>query len=395
MLATLNPFNPGSGLRPPELVGRQAELDTLDTILARNAQGLASRGLVLSGLRGVGKTVLLNEMRGKAETAGWFVIGLEARGDAAGAMSARRTLARDIAAAARSLSRRRAITDRLRQALESVAAFNLKVGTGGIDLGVEVRPGRADSGDIEVDLGELVHDLTLALQEEGSALAIFVDELQDLDDELLRALLVTQHQAGQRGWPFYVFGAGLPHLPGLLAESRSYAERLFDYRTVSRLHDDEAVKAIVDPVRRQGFDINDNALPLLLEASGGYPYFLQEYGSATWDVAPGPVITRSDATAGIAVGLQRLDAGFFQSRWNRATPSERRMLVAMADDGDGPSSSGDVASRMTIKQNSLGPYRANLISKGLVWAPEHGQIAYTVPGMAAFVQRHRDDIAGS
>ena len=395
MLATLNPFNPGSGLRPPELVGRQAELDTLDTILARNAQGLASRGLVLSGLRGVGKTVLLNEMRGKAETAGWFVIGLEARGDAAGAVSARRTLARDIAAAARSLSRRRAITDRLRQALESVAAFNLKVGTGGIDLGVEVRPGRADSGDIEVDLGELVHDLTLALQEEGSALAVFVDELQDLDDELLRALLVTQHQAGQRGWPFYVFGAGLPHLPGLLAESRSYAERLFDYRTVSRLHDDEAVKAIVDPVRRQGFDINDNALPLLLEASGGYPYFLQEYGSATWDVAPGPVITRSDATAGIAVGLQRLDAGFFQSRWNRATPSERRMLVAMADDGDGPSSSGDVASRMTIKQNSLGPYRANLISKGLVWAPKHGQIAYTVPGMAAFVQRHRDDIAWS
>ena len=391
-LATENPFNPGSGLRPPALVGREAELDALDITITRTSRRLSSRGIVLSGLRGVGKTVLLNEMRGRAETAGWFVTGLEARGDSAGATSVRRILARDISAAARGLSRRRAITDRMRQALESITAFKLKIGTGGIDLGVGIRSGRADSGDIEVDLTELVHDLSLALQEDGSGFAIVIDEMQDLDGELLRALLVTQHQAGQRGWPFFIIGAGLPHLPGVLAATRSYAERLFDYRTISRLPDPDALKALVDPVRSHGADVDVRALDVLLDASGGYPYFLQEYGRAAWEVAPGPVITGADAHASIVIGLDRLDAGFFHSRWNRATPSERRMLMAMAEDGEGPSSSSDVARRMRIKPTSLGPYRASLISKGLVYAPEHGQIAYTVPNMAAYVHRHREDL---
>lgn len=361
--------------------------------VTRTARGLSSRGIVLSGLRGVGKTVLLNEMRGRAENAGWFVISLEARPDAAGATAVRRVLARDISAAARSLSRRRALTDRMRQALESITAFSVKVGAGGIDLGVELRSGRADSGDIEVDLSELVQDLSAALQEQNGACGIFIDEMQDLDPDLLRALLVTQHQAGQRGWPFFIIGAGLPHLPGVLAEARSYAERLFDYRTISQLLEPEAAKAITEPVRNHDADIDADALDVLLGASGGYPYFLQEYGRAAWEVSPGPVITAADAEASISVGLARLDAGFFHSRWNRATPSERRMLVAMAEDGDGPSASSDVSRRMGIKANSLGPYRAGLISKGLVYAPEHGQVAYTVPNMAAYVHRHRDDIS--
>ncbi len=216
--------------------------------------------------------------------------------------------------------------------------------------------------------------------------------MQDLDRELLRALLVTQHQAGQRGWPFFIIGAGLPHLPGVLAETRSYAERLFDYRTISRLPDSDAAKALVEPVRNHDADLDNDALTILLRASGGYPYFLQEYGRAAWEVAPGPIITSADAGASIVVGLERLDAGFFHSRWNRATPSERRMLAAMAADGEGPSASSDVARRMGIKPTSLGPYRASLISKGLVYAPEHGQVAYTVPNMAAYVQRHREDL---
>ena len=392
MLATRNPFNPGSGLRPPALVGREAELDVLDTTVVRTARGLSSRGIILSGLRGVGKTVLLNEMRGRAESAGWFITGLEARGDHAGATGVRRTLAREISTAARRLSRRRAVTARMRQALESIAAFSIKVGAGGIDLGVEVQPGRADSGDIEVDLHELVHDLSLALLEEGGAFGIFVDEMQDLDEELLRALLVTQHQAGQRGWPFFIIGAGLPHLPSVLAETRSYAERLFDFRSISRLPESDAAKALVEPVRNHDADLADGALAILLKASGGYPYFLQEYGRAAWEVAPGPLITTADAEASVAVGLQRLDAGFFHSRWNRATRSEQGMLVAMAEDGEGPSSSSDVARRMGIKPTSLGPYRANLISKGLVYAPEHGQVAYTVPNMAGYVHRHRENL---
>lgn len=391
MQAALNPFNPGSGLKPPALVGRDAELETLDVTVERARNRLATRGIVLTGLRGVGKTVLLNEMRDRAEAAGWFVVSLEARGDNAGGASVRHILARDITAQARRLSRRKGLTDRVRQALQSVAAFNMKLGTSGIDLGVEIVPGRADSGDIEVDLPELVQDLSAALQEQGTAFGLFIDEMQDLDSDLLRALLVTQHQAGQRGWPFYIVGAGLPHLPGVLAETRSYAERLFDYRTISRLSTADAANALTGPVQSHGVDFDPDALTQLLTASDGYPYFLQEYGRAAWEVSDGPTITVDDAKTSVIIGLDRLDAGFFKSRWNRATPSERRVLVAMAEDLDQPSASSEVARRMGLKPTSLGPYRANLINKGLVYAPEHGVLAYTVPGMAAYVHRHRED----
>lgn len=374
------------------MAGRAAELAALDVTLERALHGLSSRGIVLTGLRGVGKTVLLNEMRDRAEAAGWFVVSLEARPDAAGTTSVRRVLGRDISARARRLSRRKGLTDRVRQALQSVAAFNLKAGTSGIDLGVKVVPGRADSGDIEVDLPELVQDLSAALQEQGSAFGLFIDEMQDLDAEMLRALLVTQHQAGQRGWPFYVVAAGLPNLPGLLAGVRSYAERLFDYRAVARLSDGEATDALVEPVKPQLVRYTRDALKVLIEASGGYPYFLQEYGRAAWEVAEGPTVDVEDARAAVRLGLERLDTGFFRARWERATRSERRVLVAMAEDDDAPSTSSDLARRMGLKPTSLGPYRANLINKGLVYSPEHGLLAYTVPGMAAYVRRHREDL---
>lgn len=197
-----------------------------------------------------------------------------------------------------------------------------------------------------------------SLWKRRTAHAGLIDEMQDLDVELLRALLMTQHQAGQRGWPFFIIGAGLPHLPSVLAEARSYAERLFDYRTISKLPDSEAAKAIVEPARNHGADVDPDALVVLLKAAGGYPYFLQEYGRAVWEVALGPTLSGADADASIAIGLARLDAGFFQSRWNRATPSERRMLVAMADDGEGPSVSSDVARRMGISPRAsarIGP----------------------------------------
>lgn len=391
MHAALNPFNPGSGLKPPALVGRDAELKALEVTVQRVCNGLAARGMVLTGLRGVGKTVLLNEMRDGAEAAGWFVVSIEARGDSAGGVSVRHILAREITARARRLSRRKGLTDGVRQALQSVAAFNLRLGTSGIDLGVEVVPGRADSGDIEVDLPELVQDLSAALREQGSAFGLFIDEMQDLDADLLRALLVTQHQAGQRAWPFYIVGAGLPHLPAVLAEARSYAERLFDYRSISRLSEPDATDALADPVRPHGVEFQADALATLLAASDGYPYFLQEYGRAAWEVADGPAITIEDAKTSVAIGLDRLDAGFFRARWNRATRSERRVLIAMAEDQDTPSLSSDVARRMGLRPTSLGPYRANLINKGLVYAPEHGVLAYTVPGMAAYVHRHRED----
>ena len=364
----------------------------MDVMIERSAAGFVSRGIVLTGLRGVGKTVLLNEMRDRAERAGWFVVGLEARGDDAGAAGLRRTLGRDIAVRARQLKRGHEVVGRLRAALETISAFGVKVGAGGIDLGVQVERGRADSGDIEVDMPELVQDLSAVLSEAGSAFGLFIDEMQDVDAELLRALLVTQHLAGQRGWPFYIVAAGLPNLPGLLAESRSYAERLFDYRTVSRLSTPDAKSAVVHPVTQLGVVFDEGGLDLLVSAADGFPYFLQEYGRAAWEVAGGSPITEVDAQGSVEVGLERLDTGFFQARWLRATRSERRMLVAMAEDGDGPSVSSEVARRMGLQPSSLGPYRAQLIRKGLVYAPEHGLVAYTVPGMASFVHRHREDL---
>lgn len=392
MRAADNPYSPGSGLRPPTLVGRDAELRALDTLVARVRNGRVGRGIVLTGLRGVGKTVLLNELRDRTERAGWFAVSFEARPDDAGATSARELLAREITAQARQLLRRRGLVDRVKTALQSVAAFNLKLGVTGLDLGVELAPGRADSGDIEVDLPELVQDLCAALAEDGSAFGVFIDELQDLDAALLRALLVTQHQAGQRSWPFYVISAGLPHLPAVLAESRSYAERLFEYRQIGQLADAEARNALEEPARELGVRFEPAALQQLLDSSDGYPYFLQEFGRATWDITPGPIITSEDATSGVLVGVQRLDDGFFRARWNRATKAERRLLIAMAEDGDGPSQSSDIVLRMNLKRsNSLGPYRAKLITKGLVYAPQHGVLAYTVPGMADYVHRHRDD----
>lgn len=391
MKDALNPFNPGSGTPPPALVGRDEELGTFDVLMERTFHGRPGRGIVLTGLRGVGKTVLLNQMRRRAEASGWFTVNMEARRDATGAAAIRKTLAREMAARARGLSKP-GVAQRTRAALASVAAFNLKLGTSGIDLGVEIVPGRADSGAIDIDFREVVEDLSGALRDEGRTFGLFIDELQDLDTELLSALLVTQHAASQEGWPFYIIGAGLPGLPARLATAHSYAERMFDYRPIGSLPRPAAARALTDPIELADASLTDEALAILLRAAQGYPFFLQTYGQAVWQVAAGPQIQAEDAEVGVLLGLDRLDAGFFQARWERATPAERKMLVAMAEDNDQPSSSGVVADRMNMKATSIGPHRASLINKGLIYAPEHGQVAYTVPGMAAYVHRHRDDL---
>ncbi|GGC17921.1 ATP-binding protein [Cellulomonas carbonis] len=388
---SLNPYSPGSGRRPPELVGRTGELEAFDTLVARTRNRLSDRGIVLTGLRGVGKTVLLNEMHAHADRFEWLTVRLEARRDEAGAAAVRRALARDLVAAARKLTRR-SVGARMRQALETISAFNATIGATGISLGVDLANGRADSGDPEVDLLELVEDVSLALAEDGRAFGLFIDEMQDLDQITMGALIAAQHLAGQRGWPFYVIGAGLPNLPRVLTETRSYAERLFNYRPIGQLPPGEAARALVEPAERLGAGFAADGLDTILEAAGGYPYFLQEYGQAIWNLAPAKTFTADDAAAAVQFGLEHLDAAFFRSRWERATPAERRVLLAMAQDHDAPSQTSDVARRVGLKITSLGPYRANLMAKGLIYSPEHGQVAYTVPGMAAFVDRHRDDL---
>lgn len=216
---------------------------------------------------------------------------------------------------------------------------------------------------------------------------IFIDEMQDLDEELLIALVTAQHYASQEELPFFVVGAGLPNLPARLAEARSYAERLFDYRVIGKLTQAETEESFVIPARTVGPTYSQEALDKLVQASGGYPYFVQEFGSAMWNVATSSPFRIDDAVTAINAGLLRLDAGFFPSRWERATPKEREYMLAMAEDGEGPSKTGEIATRVGSSAASLGQYRAQLIAKGLVYSPEHGEIAFTVPGMADFIRR--------
>jgi len=371
------------------LAGRTLELEAFDTLRARVANSLSDRGIVLPGLRGVGKTVLLNEMQRMASEQDWLTVRLEARPDGAGAISARRLLARELVAASRKLARS-SPTARMKEALGTISSFNFKVGATGVSLSIDRMEGRADSGDSEIDLLELVEDVAPALAERRRAFGIFVDEMQDLDLEMSRALVAAQHAANQRDLPFYIIGAGLPSLPRVLTEARSYAERLFEYRVIGRLSEADATLALTEPAQRLGAAFTADALRVLLDAADGYPYFIQVFGRTVWNLAAGPVIDVDDAIAAVQFGVEQLDAGFYQSRWERATPAERRLMVAMAIDGDLPSSTAAVAERLNQQPSSLGPFRARLIGKGLLYSPEHGQIAFTVPGMADHIHRRVD-----
>jgi hypothetical protein len=387
MHSALNPYAPGAGLTPPELVGRSPEIDQFDLIVARSRRRLHTRGMVLHGLRGVGKTVLLNRFRDHAENAGWLVVELEGQSTAGGAESARRKLARELALAARRLYRGRSASDAVRAALASVSSFGASFGGVGFDIGIEPAAGRANTGRIEVDLEELVEDLVPALLENTTAFVLLVDEMQDLDTELLTALLAAQHRAGQRQWPFFLIGAGLPNLPATLSAARSYAERLFDYRHIGALPSGAAAEALTIPAEKNGASFESGALDLLVDASGGYPYYLQTYGSAAWDLAIDSVITVADAEGAVERGNVELDTGFFPARWDRATPSERQYLTAMAEDPDGTTATADVARRLSTRPQSLSPARQSLIDKGIIYAPDRGKVAFTVPNMREFVLR--------
>lgn len=272
-----NPYSPGSGRRPPELVGRTGELEAFDTLRARVANGRGDRGVVLTGLRGVGKTVLLNEMHRMAESFEWLTVRIEAHRDETGVLAVRRALARGLVVSARKVARTR-LSSRTREALGTISSFNAKVGATGIELGVELNQGRADSGDPEVDLLELVEDVSLALGERRRAFGVSIDEMQDLDSETMGALIAAQHLANQQDWPFYIIAAGLPNLPRVLTETRSYAERLFNYREIGKFSHAEAARALRKPAERLGAKFAPKALDVLLDAADGYPYFIRSTG---------------------------------------------------------------------------------------------------------------------
>ena len=381
-----NPYSPGAGLRPAVMAGRESELGAFDTLIARTELGRAVRGPVLTGLRGVGKTVLLNELARRAEARDWVVVQLEVRKD--GSTAALAALTQALAAELR--RRQPKITTAARKALASIKGVTLTLDpTGGLSASLNLDIEAVTSGDLERDLVALALDVGRLAMELGVGVLVCIDELQEMDKTSLEALAAAAHAAGQREVPFVVSAAGLPNLPARLADAKSYAERLFDYRPLGRLNNDTAAEALTVPAATAGVAWEPDALSSALAAADGYPYFLQEFGSATWDLAIGPgVITPADARNGIRLGQQVLDSGFFRSRWDRATPTERDYLIAMAEDGDGPSQTADIATRMGRTQSNVGPIRAGLIGKGLIYPPEYGKIAFTVPGMAGFVERH-------
>ena len=354
--------------------------------LERIQAGRTAQPVVLYGLRGVGKTVLLSRFAAMAEDRDWIVAQVEAGADKPLRQVLAEALHGPLADRVRPSAGRRLLRG-LKTALSFRASYDAAGSWNfGLDLS-ETPGGGADTGQLDVDLAKLVRDLALAAEEEGTGLAILVDEAQDLSTAELVALCSTAHQAGQQEWPVQFALAGLPSLPRVLAEAKSYAERLFVYERIEQLSAELAADALTEPAAVEQVVWQQAAVALVVEATSGYPYFLQQFGQETWNTAAGPMVTLADAREGAARGRAALDDGFFRSRWDRATRAEQRYLRAMASDGDAGSASRDVAARLDRGISSLGPARASLMGKGLVYAPEHGVIAFTVPGMAEFILR--------
>lgn len=381
-----NPYAPGAGRLPAALVGRDSQLERWRIALDRIEAGRTAQPLVLYGLRGVGKTVLLTRFFNTARDRSWIVAQVEA----GTGKSLRETLGEALHAPLADLARPSA-GKRLLKGLKTALSFKASYDTSGtwsfgLDLS-ETAGGGANTGMLETDLHKLALDLSEASEEEGVGLAILVDEAQDLSAAELTAVCSVAHVAGQRAWSCLIALAGLPSLPRVLAEAKSYAERLFVFERIEQLSQGLACKALIEPAAIENVGWDEDAVALVVRETSGYPYFLQQFGQDTWNEAAGPEITLVDARVGAARGRAALDDGFFRARWDRATRAEQRYLRAMATDGDAGSSSGDVAARLGRSVNSFGPVRANLIAKGLIFAPEHGIVAFTVPGMADFIQR--------
>lgn len=380
-----NPYSPGAGRKPAALVGRDGALDSWETSLARAQIARVDQPFVLYGLRGVGKTVLLSEFRRRAAAQGWITTQVEA----GSGKPLRALLGEGLYAPLADLahpSAGRRLLKGLKTALSFKASYDAAgAWTFGMDLS-GTPGGGADTGMLETDLRKLVGDLAGAAEEESVGLAILIDEAQDLTADELATMCTIAHVAAQESWPVLFAFAGLPSLPRILTEAKSYAER-FQYLHVEQLSTDVASQALTIPAAIEDAFWDDDAVEVVVEASGRYPYFIQQFGQETWKVADGPRIVSHDARLGVATGMHQLDNGFFRARWDRATRAEQAYLRQMAVDGDAGSSSAAVAKRLERKPASLGPTRASLIAKGLIYAPEHGIIAFTVPGMAAFIER--------
>ena len=382
-----NPFAPGAGTPPPELAGRDELRETVRITLERVRRGLPSKSVLMVGLRGVGKTVLLDRMRDDAEAAGIQSLRIEApEGRSLPAI-----LAPQLRQALLRLSRNDQAREFAQRALRALAGFAkaLKFKYADIEVGFDFdpEPGLADNGDLEHDLQALLEASGTAAQKAGTALAIFVDELQYVREPELAVLITALHRTAQRRLPVVLVGAGLPQLRGRMGEAKSYAERLFDFPAVGPLPPDSAKLAIAKPAMDNQVEVTPEALDLIVAETRGYPYFLQEWGKHSWEVARASPITADDVTQGSTLAIAALDESFFRVRFDRLTPAEKRYLRAMAELGPGPHRSGLIAEQLGSEVTSLGPTRSGLIAKGMIWSPSHGDTAFTVPLFDEFMHR--------
>ena len=383
-----NPFAPGAGAPPPELAGRDGIIDAATVALHRVRRGKPEKSQMLLGLRGVGKTVLLNRIDELAEDLGYLTVPLEAPEGQALA----EYLSPALKGTLLQLSRVEAAREYAARAMGALRGFAsvFKVSLGDVDLGVS-EPKAADSGNVEIDLPELLVRTARAAKAARGSVALLIDEVQYLSRKDLRALIVSLHKVSQKGLPLVLFGAGLPQVAALSGEAKSYAERLFDYPNVGPLSAPAARRAVQEPVQDEGAEIDRDALDRIAEVTEGYPYFIQEWGKHAWNQAAGSPITLADVEAASANATAALDDSFFRVRFDRLTPREQDYLRAMAALGPGPHRSGEIADRLGRKVEGMGPLRNGLIKKGMVWSPAYGDTAFTVPMFDRFMHRAMPD----
>jgi hypothetical protein len=382
-----NPFSPGAGSPPPELVGRDPILEQARILLGRVKQKKPEKSMLLTGLRGVGKTVLLNEIERIAKVDTYHTISIEAHED--------KPLGLLIAPYLRSLlyelDRLAGVGDKVKRGLAVLRSFigALKVTVDDVTYGLDIDPekGTADSGDLEIDLPSLFIAIGEAAENRNRAVAILIDEIQYFNQTELAALIMAMHKIQQQQLPVVLLGAGLPIVPGLAGESKSYAERLFNFPEIGALSQSDAAKALRDPARAAGVEFEPEALEEVFRLTKGYPYFVQEWGYQAWNQAPASPITWSIIETATADVIPRLDKNFFRVRFDRLTPSEKNYLRAMAALGPDAHRTGDIADILGVKINSLGPVRAKLIKKGMIYSPAHGEMAFTVPLFDEFMVR--------
>jgi len=383
----INPFSPGAGSPPPELVGRDALLEQTRILLARVQNKRSEKSFLLTGLRGVGKTVLLNFMERLAEDLEYQVVFLEAHENKTlGAL-----LVPKLKQLLFKLDKMSNIGDKARRGLAILKSFinGIKVKVGDVEFGldIEAERGSADSGDLEVDLPNLLIAVAEAAEERNTAVAILIDEIQYLSLNEISALIMAMHKIQQKQFPLVLIAAGLPILPSLVGDSKSYAERLFQFPDVGPLSREEAAKALQDPVKEYGVTFTKESLDEMFRLTQGYPYFLQEWGYQAWNHAIDPDITLSVIQEATPDVIRRLDENFFRVRFDRLTPSEKNYLRAMAELGPDAHRSSDIANILGVNPSTLGPVRAKLIKKGMIYSPVHGDMAFTVPLFDDFMRR--------